>query len=113
MWSAPMRWIMKNLIVVSAVAMLAGLSCPATAQPAPDAGTTKPEIRIGNVMPYTGALAAFGSIGKTEAAYFNMINERGGINGRKVKSTRTGRTRKATGSRLGTGCRGSADRIVR
>jgi branched-chain amino acid transport system substrate-binding protein len=80
-----MRWIMKNLIVVSAIAMLAGLSCPATAQPAPDAGATNSEIRIGNVMPYTGALAAFGSIGKTEAAYFDMINERGGINGRKVR----------------------------
>jgi branched-chain amino acid transport system substrate-binding protein len=46
---------------------------------------TDNEIRIGNVMPYTGALAAFGSIGKTEAAYFDMINERGGINGRQVK----------------------------
>src|ERR1700761_3270807 len=80
-----MRWIMKNLIFVSAVAMLAGLSCSATAQPAGDAGATNSEIRIGNVMPYTGALAAFGSIGKTEAAYFDMINERGGINGHKVK----------------------------
>jgi branched-chain amino acid transport system substrate-binding protein len=47
--------------------------------------TPENEVRIGNVMPYTGALAAFGSIGKTEAAYFDMINERGGINGRQVK----------------------------
>ena len=76
---------MKNLIVVSVIATLAGLSCPATAQQAPDAGAANTEIRIGNVMPYTGALAAFASIGKTEAAYFDMINERGGINGRKVK----------------------------
>jgi ABC-type branched-subunit amino acid transport system substrate-binding protein len=76
---------MKNLIVVSATAALAGLSCPATAQQAPDAGAADTEIRIGNVMPYTGELAAFASIGKTEAAYFDMINERGGINGRKVK----------------------------
>jgi ABC-type branched-subunit amino acid transport system substrate-binding protein len=80
-----MRWILKNLIVVSAIATLAGLSCPATAQQAPDASAANTEIRIGNVMPYTGALAAFASIGKTEAAYFDMINERGGINGRKVK----------------------------
>src|SRR4029077_11575790 len=43
------------------------------------------EIRIGNLMPYTGALSAFGAIGKAEAAYFDMINERGGINGRKVR----------------------------
>src|SRR3974390_2763921 len=41
------------------------------------------EIRIGNLMPYTGPLAAFGAIGRAEAAYFEMINERGGINGRK------------------------------
>ena len=43
------------------------------------------DIRIGNVMPYTGELAAFGTIGKAEAAYFKMINDQGGINGRKVK----------------------------
>jgi branched-chain amino acid transport system substrate-binding protein len=43
------------------------------------------EIRIGNLMPYTGALSAFGAIGKAEAAYFDMINARGGINGRKVR----------------------------
>jgi len=43
------------------------------------------EIRIGNVMPYTGELAAFGTIGRAEAAYFEMINAQGGINGRKVK----------------------------
>jgi branched-chain amino acid transport system substrate-binding protein len=61
------------------------LSCPAIAQQAPAVGATDSEILIGNVTPYTGDLAAFGSIGKTEAAYFDMINERGGINGRKVK----------------------------
>ena len=48
-------------------------------------GVTDTEIRIGNVMPYSGSLEAFGAIGKAEAAYFEMINERGGINGRKVR----------------------------
>jgi ABC-type branched-subunit amino acid transport system substrate-binding protein len=43
------------------------------------------EIRIGNLMPYTGALAPFAAIGKAEAAYFDMINERGGVNGRRIK----------------------------
>jgi branched-chain amino acid transport system substrate-binding protein len=43
------------------------------------------EIRIGNLMPYSGPLAEFGAIGKAEAAYFDMINDRGGINGRKVR----------------------------
>jgi len=43
------------------------------------------EIRIGNLMPYTGPLAEFSAIGKAEAAYFDMINNRGGVNGRKVR----------------------------
>jgi branched-chain amino acid transport system substrate-binding protein len=46
---------------------------------------TDTEIRIGNLMPYSGSLQAFGEIGKAEAAYFETINERGGINGRKVR----------------------------
>ena len=53
--------------------------------PAQSAGVNDTEIRIGNIMPYTGPLAAFASIGRAEAAYFDMINERGGINGRKVR----------------------------
>jgi branched-chain amino acid transport system substrate-binding protein len=57
----------------------------AAVQPAHAAGVTDTEIRIGNIMPYTGPLAAFASIGRAEAAYFDMINERGGINGRKIK----------------------------
>jgi ABC-type branched-subunit amino acid transport system substrate-binding protein len=44
-----------------------------------------PEIRIGMIMPYTGPLAAFGAIEKAEATYFDMVNEKGGINGRKVR----------------------------
>jgi len=43
------------------------------------------EISIGNLIPYTGNLAEFGAIGKAEAAYFDMINARGGINGRKIR----------------------------
>jgi branched-chain amino acid transport system substrate-binding protein len=49
------------------------------------AGVNDTEIRVGNIMPYTGPLTAFASIGRAEAAYFDMINERGGINGRKVR----------------------------
>ncbi len=58
---------------------------PLSAQQAPDAGAADSEIRIGNIMPYTGPLAAFATIGKAEAAYFDMVNERGGINGRKIR----------------------------
>jgi branched-chain amino acid transport system substrate-binding protein len=60
-------------------------SIPPALQPAQAAGVTDTEIRIGNIMPYTGPLAAFASIGRAEAAYFDMINERGGINGRKIR----------------------------
>jgi branched-chain amino acid transport system substrate-binding protein len=47
-------------------------------------GVTDTEIKIGQTMPYSGPLSAFGVIGRTEAAYFKMINEQGGINGRKL-----------------------------
>ena len=50
-----------------------------------DQSANDTEIRIGNLMPYTGSLAEFSAIGKAEAAYFDMINDRGGINGRKVR----------------------------
>ncbi|WP_249135023.1 ABC transporter substrate-binding protein [Bradyrhizobium sp. AUGA SZCCT0222] len=58
---------------------------PISARQAHGGGVTDTEIRIGNVMPYTGPLAAFAAIGRAEAAYFDMINDHGGINGRKIK----------------------------
>src|SRR6202790_3706729 len=50
-----------------------------------DTGATDTEIKIGNIMPYSGPASAYGVIGKTEAAYFKKINAEGGINGRKIK----------------------------
>src|SRR5579862_7333966 len=47
-------------------------------------GVTDTEIKIGQTMPYSGPASAYGVIGKTEAAYFKMINEQGGVNGRKI-----------------------------
>ncbi|MBV9459706.1 MAG: ABC transporter substrate-binding protein [Bradyrhizobium sp.] len=47
-------------------------------------GVTATEIRIGQTMPYSGPVSAFGALGKGEAGYFKMLNEHGGINGRKV-----------------------------
>jgi branched-chain amino acid transport system substrate-binding protein len=67
--------------VVSAMALLA-LSAPATA--AEMRGVTATEIKIGQTMPYSGPVSAFGALGKGEVGYFKMINERGGINGRKI-----------------------------
>lgn len=47
-------------------------------------GVSDTEIKIGNTMPYSGPASAYGTIGKADAAYFKMINEKGGINGRKI-----------------------------
>ena len=69
--------------ILAGVVALASLG--AITQKVRDQGVTDTEIRIGNVMPYSGALEIFGQIGKAEAAYFEMINERGGVNGRKIR----------------------------
>lgn len=50
-----------------------------------DQPTSNNEIRIGNFVPYSGPLSEFGAIGTAEAAYFDMVNDRGGINGRKIR----------------------------
>jgi branched-chain amino acid transport system substrate-binding protein len=70
-------------------AMLAGflaiaVAGSAHAQKKYDPGATDTEIKIGNIMPYSGPASAYATIGKTEAAYFNKINSEGGINGRKI-----------------------------
>jgi len=60
------------------------LASSATAQKRYDPGATDSEIKIGNIMPYSGPASAYATIGKTEAAYFNKLNAGGGINGRKI-----------------------------
>ncbi|MBR0795771.1 ABC transporter substrate-binding protein [Bradyrhizobium jicamae] len=76
----------KRQAVPSIVLVLGALTTVAAlrAQPATEAAVDG-DIRIGNIMPYTGPLAAFATIGRAEAAYFDMINEQGGVNGRKIK----------------------------
>jgi ABC-type branched-subunit amino acid transport system substrate-binding protein len=69
---------------VAAFALLAASSSGALAQKKYDTGATDTEIKIGNIMPYSGPASAYGVIGKTEAAYFKKINDAGGINGRKI-----------------------------
>lgn len=76
---------MKQIFVpILAVAVLAGFSCAAEAQKKYDPGASDSEIKIGQTMSYSGPLSAFGLEGRVEAAYFAMLNEKGGINGRKV-----------------------------
>jgi branched-chain amino acid transport system substrate-binding protein len=68
----------------AALAVLAATSSGALAQKKYDIGATDTEIKIGNIMPYSGPASAYGVIGKTEEAYFRKINAEGGINGRKI-----------------------------
>src|SRR3954469_25833544 len=70
--------------VSAALALLAATSSPSFAQTKYDVGRTDTEIKIGNIMPYSGPASAYGVIGKTEEAYFRKINAEGGINGRKI-----------------------------
>jgi branched-chain amino acid transport system substrate-binding protein len=56
----------------------------ALAQKKYDTGATDTEIKIGNIMPYSGPASAYGVIGKTIDAYFKKVNAEGGINGRKI-----------------------------
>jgi branched-chain amino acid transport system substrate-binding protein len=60
------------------------LASPAASGAAEMRGVTATEIKIGQTMPYSGPVSAFGALGKGEVGYFKMLNERGGINGRKV-----------------------------
>jgi ABC-type branched-subunit amino acid transport system substrate-binding protein len=67
-----------------AAALACALIAPAWAQKKYGPGVTDTEIKLGQTMPYSGPASAYGTIGKTEAAYFRMINEQGGVNGRKL-----------------------------
>jgi len=75
----------KKLVLTAAAAAFSLLvSQSAFAQKRYDTGASDTEIKIGNIMPYSGPASAYGIIGKTEEAYFKMINEAGGVNGRKI-----------------------------
>jgi len=73
--------------LTTAAAIFGGLAIAVSsvaAQKRYDPGASDTEIKIGNIMPYSGPASAYGVIGKTEAAYFNKINAEGGINGRRI-----------------------------
>jgi ABC-type branched-subunit amino acid transport system substrate-binding protein len=70
---------------VVALLVFACAPVPAAAQAKYDPGATDTEIKIGNIMPYSGAFSEYGATGGAEAAYFQMIDDRGGVNGRKIK----------------------------
>ena len=72
---------------IGALAVVIALNCTAYAAAEKDygPGVTDFEIKIGNTTPYSGGASSYGTIGRAESAVFDMINERGGINGRKIR----------------------------
>jgi branched-chain amino acid transport system substrate-binding protein len=75
---------LRSIAYSTAVIAFAATTGSAFAQKKYDTGATDTEIKIGNIIPYSGPASAYGVIGKMEDAYFKMINEQGGINGRKI-----------------------------
>jgi branched-chain amino acid transport system substrate-binding protein len=79
-----MRKITRRTILAAAPSAMAFAVLPAYAQKKYDTGASDTEIKIGHTNPYSGPASSYGVIGKTETAFFTMLNEQGGINGRKV-----------------------------
>ena len=77
------NWTFVRSLVLAGTVLALSTSA-SFAQKKYDKGATDTEIKVGNIMPYSGPASAYATIGKTEAAYFKMINEQGGINGRKI-----------------------------
>jgi ABC-type branched-subunit amino acid transport system substrate-binding protein len=72
----------KSTFTIAALGL--ALALPVAAQKKYDPGASDTEIKVGNTIPYSGPASAYGTIGKVEAAYFKMVNEQGGVNGRKI-----------------------------
>jgi branched-chain amino acid transport system substrate-binding protein len=70
---------------LASITLAAGLCAhPVAAQKKYDPGASDTEIKVGNIMPYSGPQSVYAQIGRTEAAFFNLINDRGGVNGRRI-----------------------------
>ena len=72
--------IFLSAIIISGLSVVAGRG----AEPPNAPGITDTEIKIGQTMPYSGPISGYGTIGKAELAYFRMVNDNGGVNGRKI-----------------------------
>ena len=79
-----MRHITRRSILAAAPATLALAALPARAAKQYGPGVTDTEIKIGNTCFYSGPASSYGTIGKAETAYFKMLNDEGGVNGRKI-----------------------------
>ncbi len=79
-----MKRLSRRTILAAAPATLALSALPAHAAKQYGPGVTDKEIKVGNTCFYSGPASSYGTIGKAESAYFNMINDQGGVNGRKI-----------------------------
>ena len=79
-----MRSLTRRSILAAAPCALAFASLPARAEKQYGPGVTDTDIKIGNTGPYSGPASSYGTIPKSEAAYFRMLNDQGGVNGRKI-----------------------------
>jgi branched-chain amino acid transport system substrate-binding protein len=79
-----MKQITRRSILAAAPATLALAVVPARAAKNYGPGVTDTEIKIGNTGPYSGPASSYGTIAKSEAAYFRLVNDQGGVNGRKI-----------------------------
>jgi ABC-type branched-subunit amino acid transport system substrate-binding protein len=76
---------MRKLLLPLAVALAAALpACASAAEKKYDTGATDTEIKIGQTVPLSGPASAYATVGKAQAAYMRMINDQGGVNGRKI-----------------------------
>lgn len=75
---------MWTRLIVLAIGLVVVAVAPASAQKKYDTGASDTEIKVGQTMPYSGPLSSYSTIGKLEAAYFKMLNDNGGIRGRKI-----------------------------
>ena len=73
-----------RIAAIAAAAFALGATSALAQKKINDVGVTDTEIKIGNIAPYSGPASAYATIAKTEAAYFKMVNDQGGINGRKI-----------------------------
>ena len=74
----------RSILLASLLLGLCVGTNPAAAQKKYDPGATDSEIKIGNIMPYSGPLSAYKLVGRTQDAFFKKLNAEGGINGRKI-----------------------------
>jgi branched-chain amino acid transport system substrate-binding protein len=79
------NWDRAGLSRRATLALGLGTALPAVAQKAYGPGVTDTEIKIGNIVPYSGPLSTFGTMGKALGGYFAKVNDQGGVNGRKLR----------------------------